>query len=666
MKSYVIRLLFHVCFFFGIIISKQTDNNCYQSFLMLTDEDRLEKQKYIDNNINELFKQWLSLVTVWGSIIFTFLSVMDYFVTPENFKSFFYVRISTALFLLLIYLLTKIITNRGFLFYQILAYMVIIGSALGIEYIIIRFGGHTSSYYVGIILLGILVIGFIPARFSFNVTSAFLIYGIYLFPILFTEKIADFRMFLTANAFICASFTVILLLRYLNLKSLVNELGLKYELEKHQNRLKTLVKHRTAELSGAVNQLTSEVAERERAEEKIKSHIERHKAMHTIDKAITATRELQNILDILLVEVIEKLKVDAADVLLLNNDTMTLEYAAHKGFKTERIKKINLSVGQGCAGNVVLDCKKIIIPDISTAEEKFITTAEYKFSQALLIRNEGFRSYFGIPLVAKGYIKGVLEIFHRSPHYPDEEWLDFLDALASQAAIALDNVSMFESLEMSKEEVLKSYDMTIESLARALDYRDRSTKGHSSRVTEMTLRIAKVMGISDAELVHVRRGAFLHDIGKLSVPDSILFKAGPLTDEEWLINKMHPLIAYEMLSSIKFLNPAIDIPYCHHERWDGTGYPRGLKGEEIPLVARIFSLVDIWDALSSKRPYRHAWSEEKVLKHIRQIAGSHLDPKVVETFLFMQDTLSGQSQTEEPDNRESFYRDEFLKFYEEN
>ena len=166
-----------------------------------------------------------------------------------------------------------------------------------------------------------------------------------------------------------------------------------------------------------------------------------------------------------------------------------------------------------------------------------------------------------------------------------------------------------------------------------MDLRDHETEGHSRRVTEMTLRLARAMGIGEADLVHVRRGALLHDIGKIGIPDAILLKPGRLTDEEFAIIRRHPEYAREMLAPIAFLRPALDIPYCHHEKWDGSGYPRGLKGDQIPSAARIFAAVDIWDALGSDRPYRKGLPREEVKEHIRSLAGTHLDPAVVEAFL---------------------------------
>jgi putative nucleotidyltransferase with HDIG domain len=236
-------------------------------------------------------------------------------------------------------------------------------------------------------------------------------------------------------------------------------------------------------------------------------------------------------------------------------------------------------------------------------------------------------------LIAKGQVKGVLEIFHRAPLHPDEEWLEFLETLAGQAAVTIDNAELFTDLQRSNMELALAYDATIEGWSRALDLRDKETEGHTQRVTEMAERLARALGMSEEELVHMRRGALLHDIGKMGISDTILLKPGSLTDEEWETMRQHPEYAYNLLSPISYLRPALDIPYCHHEKWDGTGYPRGLKGEEIPLAARIFAVVDVWDALRSDRPYRKAWSEEKARAYIREQAGKYFDPRVVEVFL---------------------------------
>ncbi len=187
------------------------------------------------------------------------------------------------------------------------------------------------------------------------------------------------------------------------------------------------------------------------------------------------------------------------------------------------------------------------------------------------------------------------------------------------------------------EDVASAYETTLEGWSRALDLRDQETEGHAERVAEMTVRLARALGVPASSLVHIRRGALLHDIGKMAIPDSILLKPGPLTDEEREIMRRHPGYAYELLSPIAYLRPAVEIPHCHHEKWDGSGYPRGLRGEEIPLAARIFAVVDVWDALRSRRPYRPAWPEERIRAYIHDQAGRHFDPRVVDAFLALLD-----------------------------
>jgi putative two-component system response regulator len=187
-------------------------------------------------------------------------------------------------------------------------------------------------------------------------------------------------------------------------------------------------------------------------------------------------------------------------------------------------------------------------------------------------------------------------------------------------------------LKEANAQLLFAYEATIEGWSRALDLRDKETEGHSQRVTKLTVELGAKFGMNEEQLLHIRRGALLHDIGKLGVPDSILHKTGLLSDDEWVVMHKHPQFAYDMLHSVEYLRPALDIPYCHHEKWDGSGYPRGLKGEEIPLAARIFAIVDVWDALHSDRPYRPAWDREKIFSYLREQSGKHFDPKVVELF----------------------------------
>ncbi|HTX79063.1 MAG TPA: HD domain-containing phosphohydrolase, partial [Longilinea sp.] len=252
---------------------------------------------------------------------------------------------------------------------------------------------------------------------------------------------------------------------------------------------------------------------------------------------------------------------------------------------------------------------------------------------------ESFISYYAVPLIAKGQVKGVLELFYHVLFIPQLEWEGFLDTLTAQMATAIDNITLFESLQRSNMELALAYDTTLEGWLRAMDLRDKETEGHTTRVTEMTVQLARMMGFGENELVHVRRGAMLHDIGKIGIPDSILLKPGPLTAEERRQIEKHPQFAYDLLNPITYLRSALEIPYCHHERWDGSGYPRHLRGEAIPLTARIFAVVDVWDALTSDRPYRKAWTEEKTLEYITEQSGKQFDPCIVEAFLkFLKET----------------------------
>jgi HD-GYP domain-containing protein (c-di-GMP phosphodiesterase class II) len=367
-----------------------------------------------------------------------------------------------------------------------------------------------------------------------------------------------------------------------------------------------------------------DITERKRAEECNSRQLEKLAALRTIDLAISSSQDLSIILSVILDRVTSMLAVDAADVLLYRPHLQVLEYAGGKGFHTRALQFTRLKLGESYAGRAALERRTIHLQDLKDEGNGF--------KRSELLDKEGFATYFGVPLIAKGSVKGVLEVFNRSAMAPDNEWLDFLNILAGQIAIALDSVQLFDNLERANVNLVMAYDATIDGWARALELRDRETEGHSRRVTDMTLRIADAMGISEEKQADIRRGALLHDIGKMAIPDSILLKSSPLDEREWEVMRRHPEIGYNLLLPIDFLKASLDIPYCHHEKWDGTGYPRGLKGEQIPLAARIFAVVDIYDALGSKRPYRPAWPREKILEHISSIAGSHLDPTAVEVF----------------------------------
>lgn len=390
------------------------------------------------------------------------------------------------------------------------------------------------------------------------------------------------------------------------------------------------------QLITTIAEMAGNAIHRIRLHEQTVKQLKRLSALHQIDLAVTSSLDLRYTLQILLDQVITQLGVDAACALTYNPQDQALEYAASRGFTTDALRHTHLPIGQGYAGLAAKEQRTIFVADLNARTTDFLRSPSFSA--------EGFVTYYAVPLVVRSQIKGVLEVFHRSRLKNDLEWLDFLEALASQAAIAIENAFLYRDLQQSNMDLNLAYDATLEGWSRALDLRDKDTEGHTQRVTEITLKLARAIGISEADIVNVRRGAMLHDIGKLGVPDHVLLKPSPLTEEEWTLMRLHPIYAYQLLSHIPYLRPAIDIPYCHHEKWDGSGYPRGLKGEEIPLSARIFSIVDVWDALRSDRPYRKGLDEGMVREYLRNQAGHHFDPKAVNTFLSMlsaEDNISG-------------------------
>jgi len=384
-----------------------------------------------------------------------------------------------------------------------------------------------------------------------------------------------------------------------------------------------------------LSEITGNAIHRAELYQQSQEQVRRLTTLRDIDSAIASSFDLRLTLNILMDQTLTHLGVDAVDIALYHPDLQSLTYLIGGGFRTPSPTRPQLRIGEGLAGQVIIRLQTYQVNDIqdSPATQK-----------EPLIRREGFISYIGIPLIVKGQIKGVFEVFHRSPLSPTPDWMEFLHTLAGQAAIAIDNAQLFENLQHSNQELMQAYDTTLEGWARALELRDRETEGHTRRVTDLTLHLARYMDIKDSEFVNMRRGVLLHDIGKMGVPDHILKKTGSLTPLEWNEMRQHPLYAYNLLSPIAYLRGALDIPYCHHEHWDGSGYPRGLKGEQIPLSARIFSIVDIWDALLSDRPYRKAWPRKKVIEYLQEISGTYLDPDIAAIFLRM--IAEDESKTE--------------------
>lgn len=380
------------------------------------------------------------------------------------------------------------------------------------------------------------------------------------------------------------------------------------------------------EITGAVHAMY-DITEERNARLAVQHQLNRIQSLHEIDQAIISSLDLQLTLNVVLDNIISQLDADAACILLLNPANQLIHSSSRGFYEPEAEKLVRLHLGEGFGGKVGLERQSLYIPDVHQVEVpgEFVPYMD----------REKIVAYFGVPLIAKGNLQGVLEVFHRSPLDPDNDWLSFLETLAGQTSIAIHNAMLFNDLEKTKVNLELSYMKTLEGWVRALDLRDHETEGHTQRVTELSVELATHMGVADEDLKHFANGALLHDIGKMAIPDSILLKPGPLTDAEWEVMKRHPVYAYDFLSNIEYLQPSLNIPYCHHEKYDGSGYPRGLKGDQIPFSARVFAVVDVWDALLSDRPYRKAWSKEKALAYIKEQSGTHFDPEVVNVFLDM-------------------------------
>lgn len=352
--------------------------------------------------------------------------------------------------------------------------------------------------------------------------------------------------------------------------------------------------------------------------------LSRFQTLQIIDQAILSNLDFKSTMAIILKEVAKHIHVDALALLILDPKTQMLNFLDGFGFRFDTFQHSHLKIGAGFAGQVVLEKRVVYVDNLQENPQSFSRSTNFK--------DEGFMMYLGTPLIARSDVKGVLEIFKREPFEPNADWLAFLETLANQIAIAIDNSLLVKFLQDSNNELIVAYNATIEGLSQALELRDRETEGHTRRVAEMTASLAQKLGFSDAEVVQIRQGAILHDIGKMGIPDSILLKPGKLTAEEWETMRKHPLYAYQLLSRVEHLKFGIDIPLYHHEKWSGAGYPYGLKGDEIPFSARMFAFADVFDALTSDRPYRPAWTKEEAMAYIRSQAGIHFDPAILPAF----------------------------------
>jgi HD-GYP domain-containing protein (c-di-GMP phosphodiesterase class II) len=337
--------------------------------------------------------------------------------------------------------------------------------------------------------------------------------------------------------------------------------------------------------------------------------------------ALSTSLDLDHVLESILTSLKKVVPYDSASVFLLDGD------------------HLHITITDG------IDAAKDVLEESIPADDPLFLEIKMRRSPIILadassdprLRRWGETSYvrgwMSVPLITRGEVIGYITLDNHVEAAYSLEAGNLAQAFAHQAAAAIENARLFEGMQNSLEELNQAYESTIEGWSKAMDLRDKETEGHTQRVTELTTRLAISMGINGEALVHMRRGALLHDIGKMGVPDRILLKPDNLSDDELILMRRHPKYAYDMLSAISYLRPALEIPYCHHERWDGKGYPQGLKAEEIPLAARLFAVVDVWDALTSDRPYRPAWTHQEAMSYIKELSEEHFDPKIIEKFV---------------------------------
>lgn len=374
-----------------------------------------------------------------------------------------------------------------------------------------------------------------------------------------------------------------------------------------------------------------DMTERKRAEENMRRHAAELEELSKISSSLRAAANLTEMLPLIVRHAARVVHAANGSIFLLEEESGDLISHGWYEADTERYvvhgeSALRHRLGEGITGHV------------AQSGEAHFTDNLHSDPLAIILPQEAGRlrdlySGFSLPLRAQEKIIGVLHVWLKERRAFTETEIRLLTAIAEMAGNAIHRASLHEQTLRHANELALAYDNTLAGWARALELRDELTEGHTRRVTDLTVKLARAMGLSEEQIVHIRRGAILHDIGKMGIPDSILHKAGPLLPEEEALMRRHPQFAYDMLYPIEFLRPALDIPWCHHERWDGAGYPRGLKGEEIPLAARLFAVADVWDALTSDRPYRSAWSKEKAYQHIGNETGKHFDPDAVKIFL---------------------------------
>ena len=348
--------------------------------------------------------------------------------------------------------------------------------------------------------------------------------------------------------------------------------------------------------------------------------------LYRISQTLSSSLALDEVLYRVLDEVIQAISAERA-FLMLRNDQGVLVFRAARGMDQTTINDPSFQISRSIVERAVQEEKAVLTSD---------ALEDARFNTQMSVVTLRLRSILCVPIKHKGQMIGLIYVDNRlQTGMFTKDDLELLTAISFSAAIAIENAKLYENLQQSKQVLEIAYDSTLEGWARALELRDRETEGHTRRVTDLTVRLARALGLKGEDLVQIYRGALLHDIGKMGIPDEILRKPGPLTNEERDTMRLHPGYARDMLSKIQFLKEILVIPFYHHEKWDGSGYPNGIKSEEIPFSARIFAVVDVWDALTSDRPYRSRWSIAEARAYLVEQAGVHFDPKIVQVFLEM-------------------------------
>jgi PAS domain S-box-containing protein len=378
----------------------------------------------------------------------------------------------------------------------------------------------------------------------------------------------------------------------------------------------------------AIQSILRDITDRKRTEQGEREQRVLAEALRDSASALNNTLEVDEVIERIFSNAARVVPFQAASIMLLDmTPTPQARVVACSGYQLhggqDWVKKQRFTLENSPNLRCMYDTgKPIVIPD--TAKSRLWATAP---------ESRWVRSYTGAPIRVQGEIIGFLNLEADIPDFFNQTHSERLQAFADQAGVAIHNAHLLTDLRKSRDELYNAYETTLEGWSKALELRDYETEGHTQRVMDMTMKLAESYGITGAELVKIRYGTLLHDIGKIGIPDSILFKPGPLNEEEWEVMRRHPMYAQRILAHIPYLQDSLDIPFSHHEKWDGSGYPRGLKGKNIPLSARLFAVVDVWDGLRSNRHYRSGWPDEDVIRYIQDQSGKHFDPQVVEVFL---------------------------------